>query len=721
MLRLINSAVKFLMFYPHNTDQLPEGRHRPFYWTSICCVFLNLIVFICPANFTIAQVPNVQSTTTEQQMEAVTEGNDDTETQDDTFLQQLQQFLKTPLNLNYADAASLKELVILTPLQIQNLLSYRSLFGNFINIYEIQAIPGWDVTTIEKIRPYISVNARVDIYASITERLHNGNHSILARVTQVLEQSRGLSADPTAGNSYYPGSPQRLLIRYKYQYKNLLQYGIVGDKDAGEQFFKGSQKQGFDFYSFHAFARNIGIIKSIAIGDFTVNLGQGLTQWQSLAFKKSPDVTNIKRQLAVLRPYNTAGEFNFHRGFGITLAKRNIEFTAFVSYRKIDGNLVPDTLNNEDYISSLQTSGLHRTKSEVADKGAQKQLAFGGNIALNKRNFHIGANAVQYDFKLPINKSAEPYNIFALSGRRWGNQSIDYSYTYKNMHVFGEAAFDNNMHKTFVNGIMISVAANVDMSLLYRNISEKYQSLYTNAFTESSFPNNEKGLYAGISLRPTIFWRIDAYADFYKFPWLKYQVDAPSTGADYFSQVTYKPNKQLEISARYRTETKARNFNPDDLILSPVVTKQRQNIRTQINYKINPAVTFRNRIEMSWYDKKGAGAQQGFLSYVDVLYKPMMQKYAAGVRFQYFETDGYDSRLYAYENDVLYSFSIPVFYDKGYRYYLNFNYDLTKKMTVWFRFAQTIYKDKTTVGTGLDEIKGNRKSEVKLQLLYSFQ
>ena len=123
---------------------------------------------------------------------------------------------------------------------------------------------------------------------------------------------------------------------------------------------------------------------------------------------------------------------------------------------------------------------------------------------------------------------------------------------------------------------------------------------------------------------------------------------------------------------------------------------------------------------MNWYDKKGPSPENGFLAYVDLLYKPMMKKYSANMRLQYFETDGYDSRLYAYENDVLYSFSIPVFYDKGYRYYFNVNYDVSKRLSCWFRWAQTIFKDKATVGSGLDEIKGNKRTEVKFQVLYYF-
>src|SRR5205085_8420550 len=109
--------------------------------------------------------------------------------------------------------------------------------------------------------------------------------------------------------------------RYKYAYKDLLQYGITGEKDAGEEFFKGSQIQVFDFYSAHFFLHNPGMIRTLALGDYTVNMGQGLIQWQGLAFKKGTDITGIKRQSAVLRPYNSAGEVNFHRGAGITIAK----------------------------------------------------------------------------------------------------------------------------------------------------------------------------------------------------------------------------------------------------------------------------------------------------------------------------------------------------------------------------------------------------------------
>ena len=108
----------------------------------------------------------------------------------------------------------------------------------------------------------------------------------------------------------------------------MLQYGITADKDAGEPFFKGINSKGFDFYSFHFFTRNVSIFKTIAIGDYIVNLGQCLIQWQSLAFKKSSEVLSIKRQAATLRPYTSGGEFYFNRGAAATIQKGNIEGTS---------------------------------------------------------------------------------------------------------------------------------------------------------------------------------------------------------------------------------------------------------------------------------------------------------------------------------------------------------------------------------------------------------
>ncbi len=690
---------------------------RQILYSSFSFIFKSVfLLFILNFSFLI----NIRAQT-EQQIENFAEKMESSEVEDDSYLIQLQQYTLHPINLNTADEKELGELPLLNDIQIKSLIQYRAVLGEFISIYELQAIPLWDIDLIEKIRPYVTVSSQSNFLYSIQQRLHNGDHSILARISQGLEKSKGYmlqNKDSFTGN-YYSGSPQHLLLRYRYTFKNLLQYGVVAEKDAGEQFLKGAQRKGFDFYSAHFFVKNVGIIQSLALGDFTVNMGQGLVQWQSLAFKKGADVLNIKRQSSILRPYNAAGENNFHRGVGITLGKRHWQATVFASYKKIDGNVVDDTITGSLFISSLQTSGLHRTKSEIGDKAVQKQLTIGSNLSYTWNRLHMGVSTVRYYFGLPINKESEPYNLYALSGKSLSNYSIDYGYTLKNMHFFGEAAIDHNGNKGLINGALVSASSKVDLSMLYRNISSGYQSLYTNAFTENVLPTNEKGFYTGISIRPSSAWRLDAYVDFYKFPWLKYGVNASSDGRDYQVQLTYKPGKQLEIYSRFRTECKSINYANKDLLITPVVGIPKQNWRTHITYKVNTATTLRSRAEVVWYNNKEQ-PEHGFLIYFDYIYNPLLKPYSGNIRLQYFEADSYNSRLYAFENDVLYNFSIPVFYNKGYRYYININYNINKKLSCWLRWAQTIYKDQAIIGSGLDEISSNHKTDIKLQAIYHF-
>ncbi len=651
---------------------------------------------------------------TEQQLEELAD-REQADTEDDTHLLRLEQYKKHPLDINIADADELKELNMLSDLQIASFLSYRRLLGRLISIYELQAIPAWDIQMIRRLLPFIRIGAAVSMEEDMRARIKNGEHSFLFRVAQVIERSKGYI---DAGNGApYQGSPQRVYFRYRYNYKNLFQYGITGDKDAGEFFFKGKQKAGFDFYSFHLFVRKLGSIQALAIGDFTVNMGQGLIHWQGLAFKKSVEVMGTRRQSAILRPYSSAGEFNFNRGVGITIRKANMEASVFISARKISTN--QEKIPGE-VISSFLNSGLHRTLTENENRNNASQFSTGAAIAYRSARWHAGINIAGHNFSLPLQKRDEPYNLFSIKGRRWINSSVDYSYTYKNLHLFGEAAVDRFMNKAFINGMLISIDPRVDLSVVQRSIGKAYQSVNGNAFTENTSPTNESGWYTGIAIRPADNWRLDTYADIYGFHWLKYLVDAPSYGHDFLIQLTYTAGRKTEIYARFKNESKQGNESDNTSAANYLVKLSKQNWRIHINYKLSPSLTWRNRAELCWYDKKGNNPANGFLLYADLFIKPMPGKYSTTIRLQYFETDNYNSRMYAYENDVLYSYSVPVFYERGYRYYVILNLDIGKSLSCWIRCSQTIYTDNKTIGSGLDEINGNKKNEMKFQIRYIF-
>jgi hypothetical protein len=86
-------------------------------------------------------------------------------------------------------------------------------------------------------------------------------------------------------------------------------------------------------------------------------------------------------------------------------------------------------------------------------------------------------------------------------------------------------------------------------------------------------------------------------------------------------------------------------------------------------------------------------------------------------RLAYFHTDGYNSRLYAYENDVLYAFSIPALYGNGIRSYFNFQQHLGANFTLWLKLA-TMHQ--FAHGDGEQRVDSSTKSEIKIQLRYQF-
>jgi len=237
-----------------------------------------------------------------------------------------------------------------------------------------------------------------------------------------------------------------------------------------------------------------------------------------------------------------------------------------------------------------------------------RQLALGANISYQSRGASLGLNIMKYHFSLPLNRPDQPYNLFAFNGVSLTNAGIDYSYTWHNMHLFGEAAADDHLHIAIVQGALISPDAKLDISLLYRQIDKAYQSLYSNAFTENTAPVNENGLYAGLSFRPLYGLQLNAYADMFRFPWLKYRIDAPGAGRDYLLQLTWTPAKESEIYLRYKDESKPINRLDSNPVMAIVGLVPKQDFRFQCSTTIGRRYTLRYRTELSWYDRNGPAA-----------------------------------------------------------------------------------------------------------------
>lgn len=643
------------------------------------------------------------------------------------LLDGLYQLLEDPVNLNYASFEELKQLFFLSDLQAHKLIEYRAKYGMFVSIYELQAIDGFDRPLIELMEPFVSVSQeKPEFKANFKNAIKYGRHDIFLRYSRVLQEQAGYkdisdSAKLENPNSYYLGSPDRLYLRYAFNYKNKFRAGLTADKDAGEEFFKGSQPKGFDFYSAFAYASDLGVIKEIAVGDYHLEFGQGLTLWTGLAFGKSSDGLSVVKKQRRIRPNTSANENLFLRGTAVTAGIKNFNLTGFFSSKYVDANIGDyDTLNQEiAFVTSLQETGYHRTNAEMADKHAIKETLYGGHAEFQQNALRVGATVFKSLFDKPLEGSDQLYQKYNFSGKENLNYGLDYNFILSRFNFFGEFSGSENGGRAWLAGFQAALHPQLSISVYYRDFGKKYQNLYSNAIGEGSTNQNEKGLYTGMRYDMHKNWTFTGYVDFYSFPWLRYRVDFPSKGAEYLGQLEYRMSRDVVMYFRYRTETKESNLDAGGN-LKKIGETNKQSFRFNVSYSVIPSVILKNRIEYLQYKNVDGKTSDGYLIYQDLMYRPENKPFDITLRYALFDTDDYDARIYAYENDVLYAFSIPGYYYQGSRFYVLLKWEILDYLDFWFRFSQTFYNNQTTIGSGLDEIDGNKRSEIKMQLRLSF-
>ncbi|MFT6026221.1 MAG: hypothetical protein ACI8P5_000466, partial [Bacteroidia bacterium] len=501
------------------------------YGLMVVLLFGSILVF--------GQVNEEQESIIQRRIETIAEqlGEGDEGLDYNTLLDELLYFSEHPININNTTPNELAQLPMLDDIAIANLWNHIETNGKLLNVYELQGIDGFDLNTIRQIQPFIKVSDNPDASNfSFKEMIKEGTHEIILRYQQVLNQQEGYTAVDDSvlresPNKRYLGSPQKFYARYRFKYSNKVSWGLTMEKDAGEEFFKGTMKQGFDFYSGHIFVKNIGKLKAAAVGDFQAQFGQGLVFWSGLAFGKSSDGVSVKRNARGISPYTSVDENRFLRGGGATFKFGKIEVTALGSYKVMDANVASqqDTLLEEEQaVSSIFSSGFHRTPGELEDRQSLTEAVYGGNISYKARRLSIGITAIGYNYSKPIQRSDQLYNLYEFSGKQNSNYGLDYSYVWKNFHFFGEFALSQNLGFATTNGLFMTIDPKVTLTAMVRHFQPQYQALYANGVSESSRMNNETGYYLGFNIQPFKGWFLNGFFDVFRFPWLRYQVNGTS-------------------------------------------------------------------------------------------------------------------------------------------------------------------------------------------------
>ena len=689
-----------------------------------------VLLFSCFSTLLIAQVDPVQQN--ENLIESFIENVDsDGELDFNTLFEDLEVYLKKPLDLNAADAIALKESKLLNDIQINALLRHKAEFGDLISVHELQSIPSFDLKTIKVLEPFVTVGGGLyDYNMPISEMFKNGKSELYLKWRRILEDQKGYADDLENG---YQGDPNKFYVRYKFYHENRFRIGFLAEKDAGESFFTGSNKKGFDFYSGHIHLKEYSqLIKDLIIGDYTASMGQGLILHNGFGSNKSAYVMDIKKGGRQLRSYNSINEINYYRGIAATLGLTDdIKLTLFGSRKKVDAGIFNDTTELDvglETFSSFKIDGFHRTESEIEKKGTLTQSSVGGSLTFNQSNYKIGFNGLYEKLNNVLQRSDALYNRFRFQGDEIYNGSVDYSVRYQNLHIFGESAIGKNGAMAHLHGILIGLDKKVDLAFQYRNFARDYQVLNGNAFAETFGVSNESGFYTGLIIRPVKNWTISSYFDLWKHPWLRFRQDAPSVGKEFLININYYRKRKSNFYVQYKYEQKQENA-PLDFAIDQLGDIQLHRLRVHFDYKISKALSLRNRIEFSHHTEVNK-ISKGYLLFQDIIYKPIASNLSFSARYSIFDTYDFDSRIYAYENDLIYEFYIPPFSGRGTRYYLNLRYDLTYNITCEFRYAQTHLDFKRssdgevirtlTQGSGLEQSIGPDRTELKAQVRFKF-
>jgi hypothetical protein len=651
----------------------------------------------------------------------------------DDLYESLFQFYRDPINLNTATRSQLQSLYLLTEAQINAIFKHIETTGKLISIYELQAVEGFNPTVIQKILPFVTVRDEglASDARSLWKRMkEEENHYLILLWSRQLAEKKGytpaLVEEGNTPSQRYVGSPDRFYARYRMAHTGDFTFGLTVEKDAGENIIwdPKTKRHLMDFYSFHAGFYNRGKFKTIMLGDYTLQFGQGVLLAGGFAVGKGAETTaTVRRSTRGILPYTSVLEAGFFRGAAATYDLGKVKFTGFLSSTQQDANLslaIDSLKNNEQITNYIQRTGFHRTPNEIAAKNSLGETNYGANLNYTSTNKRLsaGLTALRTEFSATLVPSSRKYNQFEFKGRENTAFSADFSYYWQNVSFFGEWARSQSGGIGGVTGAIASLSQKVEAALLYRRFDRNFHSFYGNSFNENTRNINETGLYWGLKIIPNRRWQLAAFYDIFYFPWLRFRVDAPSQGSEMLLRLTHKPTKKIMVFAQYRTETKPRNLpekeNTSSKIDVPTNTT-RDNYMLYCEYN-DDIFTLKSRVLFSSFSQ--TQAQYGFAAAQDV--SATIGRFEATARVALFQTDSYDTRIYIYENDVLYSFSIPPYFGQGMRSYLMLRYKHSKKLSVWARYSVWSYRNQETIGSGLEEIQDNIRPELKVQVFMKF-
>jgi hypothetical protein len=576
-----------------------------------------------------------------------------------------------PMDINRVSASDLQRLPFLSERQIEGILSFRQHFGEILSLYALKAMDGMNFHTIELLFPFLYVSQRADRQLSPF-----GHHELRTRYDRRFSRSQ----------EQFLGEPFYHSLQYTYSLDKRLYAGFSAEKDAGEPFRKG-----YDFYSGHVFLSDIrSFLGTFVIGDFKASFGQGLVIHNGFNAGRNILPSYAGKRANGFRRHSSTNESDFLRGIAATFySGLFFEYSLFYSARYLDASLSSDST-----FSAFKTDGLHRFPSDYEKRHTVRLHTFGANIAYAANLFGIGFTSLAHSSgNLSLQPDHLPYNLFYLRGNRNANASCDYYLQLGKVRFFGETAISLNSALATLHAVRFTPISKLNLLILHRSYSPRYQALYASAFSQTSDVRNESGLFTSLDFSPSSLWMISACFDFFQHPWLRYGVSAPSSGKECKVQIDYKPASTFSTTLRYKYRQKEKDqtlpYEPEPVV-RPYATHR---LRLQFHYGSALPFTFRTALDAVRYTDALPPATNGFAFSQTLAWQPDKLPLQVDLYAVFFRTDNYDTRITSYEKQLLYNLYSTTLYGHGYRLVALCRWDILPRLTLSARLAHSLYTD----------------------------
>jgi hypothetical protein len=501
-------------------------------------------------------------------------------------------------------------------------------------------------------------------------------------------------------------------VKYSFRYSDRLYAGVVAEKDAGEPFAALHNRCGYDYYSFYLLLKNCGRLKALAVGNYRLSFGQGLVVSTDYLIGKTIYASSFNNRSSGIKKHSSTDEYNYFRGVAATVAlSRHWDVSGFYSHRSLDGVVT------DGEITSVYKTGLHRSQKEADKKHLFTLQLTGGNISYQQNRIKLGITGIYYVFNRPYEPELTGYSKYNLHGNNFYNLGVDYAYRWHRFSFQGETAVGKQGWAS-LNRLQYSPVQDVHLMLIHRFYSYNYWAMFAHSFGEGSTIQNEQGYYLGLETSPFAYWKFFASFDLFSFPWKRYRINKSSRGMDGLVQATFTPRANLSMELKYRYKQKERDLTGSKGTLTlPIFHHQ---FRYRLNYSFKDVFSSRTTLDYNHFHSQDRAADIGYQVTQMISSQLPWARLFADVQGSYFSTDSYDSRVYASEKGLLYTFYTPSFQGSGFRCSVRLRYELNKHWLFITKFGETIYLDRNEIGSGNDLIRGNKKADIQMQLRIKF-